>query len=96
MNAARRDDTCLFQLAGEFDLSNVWQVEDALLTSIRTEQRDIVVDLSDVEFMDGQLVRALVKARAAAVHRDVSFVVIRPRADAVGRVAELVDFDLAA
>jgi anti-anti-sigma factor len=96
IHAARRDDTCLFRLTGEFDLSNAWKIRDALLDAIRREERDIVVDLSDVRFMDAQLVRALVKARTAAARRDIAFVVVPPTDPTVCRVAELVDFDLAA
>lgn len=93
MQAARRDDTCLFQLQGEFDLSNAWKVSDALIAAIRSEQRDIVVDLTEVEFMDAQLVRVLIKARAAAARRDVAFVVVPPRDETVGRVVDYVNID---
>ena len=96
VDAARRDDTCLFRLSGEFDLSNAWKVQDALLAAIRDEARDIVVDLSEVRFMDAQLLRVLIKARSAAIRRDVAFVVVPPRDQVVGRVAELVDFEEAA
>jgi anti-anti-sigma factor len=96
LHAARRDDTCLVRLTGEFDLSNAWKVRDALLAAIRHEERDIVVDLTDVTFMDAQLVRVLVNARRAAARRDVAFVVVPPSEPGVGRVAELIDFDLAA
>jgi anti-anti-sigma factor len=96
VEAARRDDTCLFRLSGEFDLSNAWKIRDALLVAIRDDERDIVVDLTDVSFMDAQLVRVLVKARAAAARRDLAFVVIPPTDRTVSRVAALIDFDLAA
>src|SRR4051812_13265328 len=96
MDAATRDDTCLFRLTGEFDLSNAWKIQDALLAAIRNGERDIVVDLTDVRFMDAQLVRVLVKARAAARRREMAFVVVPPTDPTVSRVAELVDFDLAA
>jgi anti-anti-sigma factor len=96
LHSARRDDTCLFRLTGEFDLSNAWKIRDALLDAISTEDRDIVVDLTDVRFMDAQLVRALVKARAEAVERDIAFVVVPPRDRVASRVASLVDLDLAA
>ena len=96
MDAARRDDTCLFRLTGEFDLSNAWKVRDALLDAIRDEQRDIVVDLTEVRFMDAQLVRALIHARSAAIDRDVAFVVVPPADPTVNRVAGLIDFEAAA
>ena len=94
MYSARRDDTCLFRLTGEFDLSNAWKVKDTLLAAIRDEDRDLVVDLTEVRFMDGQLVRVLAKARAAAARRDIAFVVVPPADPTVGRVAELLDSDL--
>lgn len=96
LHSARRDDTCLFRLTGEFDLSNAWKIGDALLDAIRHDDRDIVVDLTAVRFMDAQLVRVLVRARAAAARRDIAFVVISPQDPTVGRVAGLVDMDLAA
>ena len=96
IHSARRDDTSLFLLTGEFDLSNAWKIRDALLDAIRNDDRDIVVDLTAVRFMDAQLVRVLVKARAAATRRDIAFVVIPPKDRVVKRVAELVDLDLAA
>ena len=96
IHSARRDDTCLFRLTGEFDLSNAWKIKDTLLKAIRQEDRDIVVDLTAVRFMDAQLVGVLVEARAAATKRDIAFVVVPPKDRVACRVAELVDFDLAA
>ena len=96
VETARRDDTRFFRLTGEFDLSNAWKVEDAIVDAIRNEERDIVVDLTKVRFMDAQLVRALMRARAAAIRRDVAFVIVPPADPGVGRVAGLVDFDIAA
>jgi anti-anti-sigma factor len=96
IHSARRDDTCLFRLIGEFDLSNAWKIKDALIDAIRNDDRDIVVDLTAVRFMDAQLVRVLVKAREAAARRDIAFVVVPPADPTVGRVAELVDFEEAA
>jgi anti-anti-sigma factor len=96
LDAARRDDTCLFRLRGEFDLSNAWEIQDALIAAIRDEERDIVVDLTAVEFMDAQLIRVLIRARQAAMRNDIAFVVVPPRDPSVGRVAQLVDFDIAA
>jgi anti-anti-sigma factor len=96
IHSARRDDTCLFRLTGEFDLSNAWKIREALLEAIRNDDRDIVVDLTEVRFMDAQLVRALVRARDAAISRDIAFVIVPPADPTVSRVAGLVDFDIAA
>ena len=96
IDSARRDGTCIFRLTGEFDLSNAWQIQDALLDAIRHEDRDLVVDLTDVRFMDAQLLRALIKARSAATRNGVALVVVPPAEPSVGRVAGLADFDIAA
>ncbi|HEX4735791.1 MAG TPA: STAS domain-containing protein [Thermoleophilaceae bacterium] len=96
IHSARRDDTYLFRLTGEFDLSNAWKIKDALIDAIRNDDRDIVVDLTAVRFMDAQLVRVLVRAREAAARRDIAFVVVPPADPTVSRVAELVDFEEAA
>jgi anti-anti-sigma factor len=96
IHSARRDDTCLFRLTGEFDLSNAWKIGDALLDAIRNDDRDIVVDLTDVRFMDAQLVRVLVKARDTAIRRELAFVVVPPADQTVSRVAALIEFDIAA
>jgi anti-anti-sigma factor len=88
--------TRTFRLTGEFDLSNAWEVEGALLDAIRGEGGGIVVDLSGVVFMDAQLVRVLVAARAFASRNQVEFVVIPPANPTAGRVAQLIDFDIAA
>ena len=94
--AANRDGTHLFRLSGEFDLSNAWRIQDALMAAIRTGSEDIVVDLSAVRFMDAQLLRSLIRAQAAAASREIAFVVIPPRDPEVWRVAQLIDFPLAA
>jgi anti-anti-sigma factor len=97
IRTARRDDTCLFRLIGEFDLSNAGKLRSAIVDVIRHEKRDIVVDLTDVRFMDSQLVRALVRARTEAVRHEVAFVVVPPADQVGGQVADLVDpEDLAA
>src|SRR3954468_5687221 len=91
IHSAQRDDTSLFRLTGEFDLSNAWKIRDALLDAIRHDNRDIVVDLTEVRFMDAQLLRALAKARSVAIRRDVAFVVVPPKDRVVSQVAELLD-----
>ena len=96
VRTARRDGTRLFRLRGEFDLSNAWKIQDALIEAISNDQDDIVVDLADVSFMDARLLRALVRARAAARRRDVAFVIVPPKDPDVCRVVRIADFPLAA
>jgi hypothetical protein len=46
--------------------------------------------------MDARLLRALVRARAAARRRDVAFVIVPPKDPDVCRVVRIADFPLAA
>jgi anti-anti-sigma factor len=94
--SAQRDGTNRFRLSGEFDLSNAYLIQDALMSAIRHGSDDIVVDLSAVRFMDAQLLRSLIRAKAAAAARDIAFVVVPPSDSEVWRVARLIDFPLAA
>jgi anti-anti-sigma factor len=94
--SVRRNGTLVFRLSGEFDLSNAWKIRDALMHAIRTERGEIVVDLSAVRFMDAQLLRSLIGARTAAAERSITIRIVPPRDRDVWRVAELVEFPLAA
>lgn len=77
-------------------MSNVWKIRDALVPALR-EDRDVVVDLSEVEFFDGRLVRLLVQARVAAFRRGQAFRIVPPRErHALWRVAEAGELRLAA
>jgi len=94
--SSRRGGTLAFHLSGEFDLSNAWKLRDALLEAIAEERGEIVVDLSNVRFLDAQLLRSLLRARAAAAGRSVTIRIVPPTDPEVWRVATLVDFPLAA
>jgi anti-anti-sigma factor len=95
--AATRGGRVVFSLSGEFDLSNAWKIRDALLTAVDDRHvREIVVDLRAVRFMDAQLLRSLVRARSAARGRGLTIAIVPPSDPDVWRVAQLVDFPVAA
>ena len=94
--SSRRDGILEFRLSGEFDLSNAWKIRDALLDAIDSERAEIVVDLGAVRFMDAQLLRSLIRARGRAAERGIKIRILAPRDPDVRRVAELIDFPLAA
>jgi anti-sigma B factor antagonist len=50
------------RLAGELDLYNVDEVRDALIEACRRRPDRVVVDLSEVEFMDSTALGALIEA----------------------------------
>ena len=59
-------DTIRLALAGEFDLSNAAQVEDALKEIERERPSLLVLDLRELTFMDSTGLRVMVSADARA------------------------------
>jgi anti-anti-sigma factor len=96
VDSVRHDGKLVLRLSGEFDLSNVWKLRDALLQAIREERGDITVDLAAVRFMDAQLLRQLINARSAASVRGMTIRIVPPTDPDVWRVARLIDFPVAA
>ena len=64
--AHRGEDMTRFALAGEFDLSNAAQVEDALKELERDRPALLVLDLRELTFMDSTGLRVMVSADARA------------------------------
>jgi anti-anti-sigma factor len=64
--AHRSDDMIRLALAGEFDLSNAAQVEDALKELERDRPALLVLDLRELTFMDSTGLRVMVSADARA------------------------------
>jgi anti-anti-sigma factor len=90
------DGTRLFSLSGEFDMSNAWKIKDVIAPAVR-EGRDVIVDLTEVNFFDSRVVRVLVKARLAAIGRGLAFRVVPPANHGdLWRLAEAGEMRLAA
>lgn len=77
---------------GEFDLAGIQQFEDRVRDAETSAPRAIVIDLSDVEFMDSSGLRALVMAseRAEKAGRRLAIV---PGPPQVRRVFEITQLD---
>jgi anti-sigma B factor antagonist len=55
---------CVVTLAGELDLYNADSIRRALFQAVGEEPERIVVDLSDVEFIDSTALGVLIEARS--------------------------------
>jgi anti-sigma B factor antagonist len=64
-----RDDVVIVQLAGELDLYNAAAVRDALLQASAANPGRVVVDLSEVEFIDSTALGVLIEARSRFPNR---------------------------
>jgi anti-anti-sigma factor len=81
------------KLVGEFDLTSR-PLADEVLESVQ-DSRKIVIDLSDLEFIDSTGIHFLVIANEHARERGCEFTIVRGAAPAVSRVFHTVGLDQA-
>jgi anti-sigma B factor antagonist len=62
-------DACVVRLGGELDLYNAGQVRQALKTACSESPSRVVVDLSQVEFLDSTALGVLIEARTMLENR---------------------------
>lgn len=60
----RRNGALVLHLAGEIDLYNANELRDALLQALDSKPTRVVVDLTDVHFVDSTALGVLVEARS--------------------------------
>jgi len=90
---AHRDDSMVrLALAGEFDLSNATQVEDAIKDVERESPELIVLDLRELTFMDSTGLRVMVSADARARDKSRRLVVVQGP-ESVHRVFRITGLD---
>ena len=65
----RGDGAVVVRLAGELDLYNAHVVRDALLACCEESPQRLVVDLSEVRFIDSTALGVLVEARSRMANR---------------------------
>ena len=65
----RQGDACVVKLGGELDLYNAPTVRDALANACGDGAQRVVVDLSDVEFIDSTALGVLIEARTRLNNR---------------------------
>jgi anti-sigma B factor antagonist len=73
----RQGDACVVRLGGELDLYNAPQVREALSDAASDSPSRIVVDLSEVEFVDSTALGVLIEARGRLDNRR-SFLLAAP------------------
>jgi anti-sigma B factor antagonist len=65
------DGAIVLRLAGELDLYNAEEVRSALADALATEPTRIVIDLSEVNFIDSTALGALIEARSKLGRNDL-------------------------
>ena len=92
----RDDDVVVARLTGELDISAADRTGKRIAEAVPSSARGLVVDMSELEFMDSSGVSMLFSlARQVGSHRQ-QLRVVAPPGRPVSRVLQIVEFDRAA
>lgn len=78
----RREAATVLRLEGEFDLSNVGLLEEAMSEAFAQGSTNLVLDLSRVTFLDATMLNMVVLGHKRSLMRNGSFALVRPCAAA--------------
>lgn len=87
-----RDAYSVARVQGEVDVANVGEVETALRLAVEGSRARLVLDLSEVQYLDSAGVRALFAAVRAAGERGLAVRVALPSSSPLMRVLEVASF----
>lgn len=86
----REDDTYVVALSGELDIDGIGRVSEALHVAEQSDAREVVLDLSDLQFMDSSGIQLVVEADARS-RADGNRLRLRRGPEHVHRVFVLTD-----
>ena len=69
LGVEQQGDVCVVKLGGELDLYNAPQIREALTDACADSPARVVVDLSEVDFMDSTALGVLIEARSLLANR---------------------------
>ncbi len=87
------DGIVIASLAGEIDLSNATEITDALLGGVPNEALGLVIDLSNVSYLDSAGVRMLAELDHRLGWRAQALRVVAPEASRSRRVLEIAGLE---
>ena len=88
----RNADAHVIRLIGEMDLGNVDEAKAALMSAIDGDDVDVIVDMSELEFIDSIGISMLLEAQASS-RRDSNRLGFRGSGDGVAKVLQLTRVD---
>jgi anti-anti-sigma factor len=91
-----RDGVVIAQVSGELDIAGASRTGDAIAEAVPTTARGLVVDFSQLEFIDSSGVAMLFGLARRLNGRRQQFRVVAPEGGPVTRVLDIVEFDRAA
>ena len=87
------DGVVVASLTGEIDLSNATEITDALLGGVPNEALGLVIDLSDVSYLDSAGVRMLAELEHRLGWRAQALRVVAPEASRSRRVLAIAGLE---
>jgi stage II sporulation protein AA (anti-sigma F factor antagonist) len=85
------DSVPVVHLAGEIDVVQARRLRDRLLTIVRNRDAGLVVDLSEVRYIDSSGVNVMFELAERLAEGQIEFGVVVPEGGLVERVLEIVD-----
>jgi anti-sigma B factor antagonist len=90
------DDVVVVRLTGELDIAGAEHTGRSIAEAVPSSARGVVVDMTDLEFIDSSGVSMLFALARRVGSRRQELRVVAPAGRPVARVLEIVEFDRAA
>ncbi len=88
----REGDAHVIRLVGEMDLSNTGEARKALLSAVHNVDVNVIVDMSELEFIDSLGISMLLEVQAVA-RSDSDRLYFRGTHSEVARILQLTEVD---
>ncbi|HEY1274437.1 MAG TPA: STAS domain-containing protein [Thermoleophilaceae bacterium] len=96
LDIEERGDVVVAHVSGELDIAGASRTGERIAENVPTSARALVVNFSELEFIDSSGVAMLFGLARRLGSRRQQLRVVAPGGDAVSRVLEIVEFDRAA
>jgi anti-sigma B factor antagonist len=88
----RREDVVVARLSGEIDIATAERLQDAILAEVRSaEEGGLVVDLSDVGFLDSAGIRLLFSVHRSMTESGRPMAIVVPDGARIASVLSIVE-----
>jgi anti-anti-sigma factor len=88
LHATILNEKLVLEVLGDVDMATAPELEASII-SVDDSVRRVIVDLTEVTFLDSSALNALVRSQRELAQRDVVFRVVSPADQAIRRVFEI-------
>jgi anti-sigma B factor antagonist len=86
----REDQTVIAVVTGEVDMSNAASVRQQIAEAVTPNDDAVLVDLSDLEFIDSAGLHSLIELATVLDERRQQFLLCVPKESQIGRAIEII------